>query len=356
MWPGRRYRPPLPDEAPCRFGSDSMSKPLLVDPDPPWYFDGMRFAILLLAVWTGCSPPAEPEPPPTLDPPDPAEGFQLALTGIVAPPHEEVWQCAVYPIPIDEPANVNWVHYLQNEGMHHMTLSTLGLGPSELEYGEFPCPDVYATPGFMSDQIMFFGGQGTAEDEMHLPDGVVATLPETIDIIHEIHFVNVTDEPIELYSYVNAYTIAPEDVTDGIWGGSVRDENIVIPPSADSYSEWSRCEFNRDVEVQFLASHTHGRGREFTIAPWDGATTGEIFYRNTDWHNPLITQFTPPLVVPAGQGFEWTCTWRNTADSAVNYGLTADDEMCNMTEVHTPFDVTAECEVVETSDGVLWSR
>jgi hypothetical protein len=39
----------------------------------------------------------------------------------------------------------------------------------------------------------------------------------------------------------------------------------------------------------------------------------------------------------------------------VNYGLTSTDEMCNLAIVHTPFNMSALCEVVETSDGVLWS-
>ena len=60
------------------------------------------------------------------------------------------------------------------------------------------------------------------------------------------------------------------------------------------------------------------------------------------------------MVVPAGQGFEWTCTWKNTTDEMVVYGNESTDEMCNMSVVHTPFSMTAACEVVESSDGVLW--
>ena len=33
----------------------------------------------------------------------------------------------IYPLEIDEPANVNWAKFLQNEGTHHMTLSTPAL-------------------------------------------------------------------------------------------------------------------------------------------------------------------------------------------------------------------------------------
>jgi len=112
---------------------------------------------------------------------------------------------------------------------------------------------------------------------------------------------------------------------------------------------------NQDVEIIFLASHTHQLGTEFTIAPFDGESVGEVIYRNDDWHSPQITQYDPPLIVPAGTGFQWSCTWTNTTDKVINYGPTSDDEMCNLALVHTPFSITARCEVVETSDGVLWT-
>ena len=100
----------------------------------------------------------------------------------------------------------------------------------------------------------------------------------------------------------------------------------------------------------------HELGIGFTIAPFDGTETGDIIYSNDDWHIPNIVQYDPPLVIPAGTGFEWTCTWQNPGDEMVTYGSTAQDEMCNPAMVFSPFSVTADCEVVETSDGVLWQR
>jgi hypothetical protein len=207
----------------------------------------------------------------------------------------------------------------------------------------------------MEDQIMFFGNQGSAHDVMQLPQGVVAQLPGGLEVIHEMHFVNTTKEDVALYSRVNAWTIPVGEVEQGIWGGNVRDEHINIPAKAE-HTEWSRCVFNEDVEVLFLASHTHSLGRNFTIAPFDGEKTGEVMYSNTDWHIPLITQYEPAISVKAGEGFEWACTWKNPADTEVHYGLTAADEMCNLSIVHTPLSMSAECKVVETSDGVLWEK
>jgi hypothetical protein len=133
----------------------------------------------------------------------------------------------------------------------------------------------------------------------------------------------------------------------------VRDETIHLPAGSEA-TEWSRCVMNEDVDVIFLASHTHELATNFTIRPFDGETTGEIIFSNDDWHDPMITQYDPPISVPAGTGFEWTCTYQNTKEQDVNYGLTAEDEMCNMAMVHTPQSMTAWCDIVETSDGVIW--
>jgi len=318
-----------------------------------------RFILVTAALLTltACSKDvedtAETAEIPTLAPPAEDEGFQLALTA-VAPAQSEIWVCEVYPLPTDDAASVHRVEYLQNEGTHHLTLSTMLTGGT-IPHGTYDCDDLYGDTSLMDDQIMIFGTQGEPEGQMILPDGVAAQLPGGLDIIHEVHYVNTSSEDLQLYSYLNAYTMDDDDVEEGIWGGSVRDEHIVIPPEAESHSEWTRCVMNEDVEVLFLASHTHEKGIEFTIAPYDGETVGEVFFSNDDWHDPQITQYDPPLVVPAGEGFEFTCTWRNDSNEEVNYGPDSTDEMCNLAVVHTPFSVTAQCEVVESSDGELWS-
>jgi len=314
----------------------------------PW----TRLTLLALTLLvTGCDASNNnQEPTPTLEPPAPGDGFQMAMSTTVEP-GSEAWICSVYPIPITETAPVHSVEFIQNEGMHHMTLSTTGVNGPEIEYGLHDCNVLYEQ--MMDSFTMIFGSQSTDYGDMILPDGIAASLPPDIDIVHEVHFINTTDEPIELYSVVNAYTIPEDEVVAGIWGGQVRDETIHIPANSQ-HTEWTRCLMNREVDVLFLASHTHDLGVEFTIAPYDGTTVGDVFYRNTDLHDPMIVQYDPPMPLPVGQGFEYTCTWDNPRDEPIEYGTSTLDEMCNLALVHTPMDILAKCEVVETSDGVLW--
>ena len=287
-----------------------------------------------------------------LAPPPEGEGFQIG-TSFEVPPYTEVWKCEVYPLPTDEAAAISWVEYEQTANMHHATLSTTALNGVVFEEGMHDCEELLQDN--MDDVLSFFGAQGDASGEMHLPEGVAATLPGGMQVIHEMHYVNVTDEPVELYSRINAWTMDPDDVVEGIWGGQVRDEHIEIPAGAE-HTEWTRCVFNEDVEVLFLASHTHELGELFTVNLFDGKETGEQIYSNDDLHTPLITQYVEPISRKAGEGFEFACTWDNIRDEPISYGLTAYDEMCNLAIVHMPMSTTAECTVVETSDGVLWKN
>ena len=306
--------------------------------------------------WLGCQAPVDLEGTVSVVEPLPVppegEGYQMEMT-TTASAGEETWACAVYKAPNAVVANVNWVEFRQTEGMHHLTLSTtLAPGGLGVEPGVYACDEIYSG-AFMEEQVMMFGDSGNGDGILHLPEGVAAIVPPSIDIVHEVHFVNTSDKDVTLTSMLNIWTIPDEDVLSGIWGGSVRDENLHVPPNSTDYVEWTRCEMNVDVDVLFLASHMHERGVEFTIAPWDGASTGEVFFTNDDWHDPKITQYDPPISLKTGEGFEFTCHWTNPDPIEVNYGLAATDEMCNMAIVHTPMDFSALCKVVETSDGVV---
>jgi hypothetical protein len=304
--------------------------------------------LLLFFVASACGSAAAPSMS-AFPPPPAGQGFQLSVETI-APPASEIYKCFVYPIPLRDVAFVNRIEYDETPGLHHMTVSTPTLNGKKFPYGTYDCASL---GNLMEDVTMMFGAQGDGHGVIQLPEGVAATVPSNLDIVHEVHYVNATRNPVHVVSRVNAYSIPEASVTKGIWGSQVRDEHIEIPPQS-MHTQWTRCIMNEDVDVLFLASHTHQLGVDFQVAPFDGTNVGDMLFENKDWHSPKITQFTPPLSVRAGTGFEYRCTWYNPTDQTVEYGLSADDEMCNLTMVHTPFSQTARCEVVASSTGYLW--
>lgn len=258
--------------------------------------------------------------------------------------------CRVLDLPTKRFFPVNHAESVQNDGMHHMDLIATALATSQLEPGDYDCRDVYAQyPNLMEDGIIIYASQ-QKEQEIVLPAGTVANLLPHMRVMHEIHFVNPTDEPITAYSKINAYEYK-EDFDKEIWGGAVRDLDINVPGNTAQHVEWTRCVMNQDVDVLFLSTHTHALAKQTVVRRFDGpsAAPGEILYTNTDWHAPALADLTAtPLHIPAGSGFEFECNYENHSGEPVHWGFTAAEEMCQIALVYTPGEATRHCDIVDS--------
>lgn len=307
------------------------------------------FYVLALAACGGTDGPAvdpnDPLPPPAAD-----EGIQIAMEVEVAP-GQEVWKCNVFDLPSAKFFPVNHAESVQNNSMHHMDLIATAFGAPEIQPGEYDCDDVYAEfPGLMDDGVIVYASQ-QAQQQILLPEGTVADLLPRMRLMHEIHFVNPTDEPIKAFSKINAYEYK-DKVTQTIWGGAVRDLDINVPGNTtETHVEWTRCVMNKDVDVLFMSTHTHALAKQTVIRRFDGpsAAPGEVLYTNDDWHAPRLEDYTnAPLHIPAGSGFEFECHYENHSGMPVNWGFTAAEEMCQIALVYTPGEATRFCDIVES--------
>ena len=300
--------------------------------------------VFWLALVTGCASSASDDDP--LPPPSAKAGIQVAYD-IMVQPGTEAWKCNVLDLPSDKWMSVNHVESVQNDAMHHMDLIAIALAAPDLPPGEYDCPDVYARyPRLMDDGVIIYASQ-QAGQQITLPEGTVAQLLPKMRVMHEIHFVNPTDAPVRAYSKINAYKYPDDKVSQTIWGGAVRDQDISLAAGAKQI-EWTRCVMNADVDVLFLSTHTHALAERAEIRMFDGHTTGDLIYTNTDWHAPPLHDYTAaPLHIPAGQGFEFACNYNNRTDHDVHWGFEAKDEMCQIAIVFTPGETSRKCEIVE---------
>jgi hypothetical protein len=246
---------------------------------------------------------------------------------------------------------VNRVESLQSDGMHHMDIMALLFTGLDLPVGEYACADLYATYQELMDKGLFLYASQQAEQTIQLPPGVAADLPPKLRIMQEIHYVNTTDAPIEAFSKVNVYSFPRDQVTQTIWGGAVRDTTIEIPAGASDHVEWTRCVMNQDVDVLFLATHTHALASRTVVRAFDGTNVGAELYTNTDWQSPKLQSFgETPLRLTAGTGLEFACHYDNPGTEPVRWGFNAADEMCQIAIVFTPGEAARECEIVAQSE------
>lgn len=285
-----------------------------------------------------------------LPPPDPSAGFQMGIDTQAAP-GQEIWKCLVADLPGSGLAAVNRVESIQTQGVHHMDVMALGLLNLPIEPGLYDCDGLYRTYSAMMEEGIFLFATQNESESLQLPDGVAAVIPGNLRVMIEMHYVNPTPYEVDVWSRINAYTMPVEDVQDQIWGSAVRDVEIAVPPQTEDHVEWTRCVMNRDIDLLLVSTHTHELAKQADIYLFDGTRRGERIYQNLDWHAPPLLQFERPLRIPAGTGFEFQCHYRNPRDEEVNWGFAAEDEMCQIAIVHTPFDLAAVCDVVDSGAG-----
>ncbi len=284
-----------------------------------------------------------------LPPPPDGTGFQISMN-ITVPAGEEAWLCQVSRLPSPEYTAVNHVKSVQSDGVHHMDVMALAFAGVEIPVGTHECDALYRDyPQLMDDGLILYAAQ-QAEQEITLPPGTVASLPGSLLVMQEIHYVNTSPDPIEAFSKINIYEY-DQPITNEIWGSAVRDVDMDIPPGESV--QWTRCVMNDPIDLLFLSSHTHALARKVEVRLFDGHNVGEMIYENRDWATPALKDFgQQPLHVPAGQGFEFQCHYRNAGTETVHWGFSASDEMCQIALVYTPGVASRKCEAVETSDGL----
>jgi hypothetical protein len=283
-----------------------------------------------------------------LPPPAEGTGFQVSMD-LTVPAGEEMWLCKVSRIPSQEYTAVNHVRSVQSAGMHHMDIMALAFAGVDIPEGTHECDVLYRDyPQLMDDGLILYAAQ-QEDQEITLPPGTVASLPGNLLIMQEIHYVNTSPDPVEAFSKINIYEYE-EPITNEIWGSAVRDTHLEVPPGESV--QWTRCVMNEDIDLLFLSSHTHALGRKVEVRTFDGANPGEMIYENRDWATPALKDFgQTPLHIPAGQGFEFQCHFRNPGTETVRWGFAAADEMCQIALVYTPGVASRKCEPVATSDG-----
>lgn len=288
--------------------------------------------------------------PSDLVPPSPDAGFQMGID-TRAEAGSEIWKCVVADLPTTDFSAVNRVESLQSPGVHHMDVMALGLLDLPIEPGTYDCDDLYGQHAEMMEEGIFLFATQNERESLQLPDRTVALIPAGLRVMVEIHYVNPLPWAVDVWSRINAWTIPLEEMEEQIWGSAVRTVDIDIPARTERHYEWVRCEMNRDVELVILSTHTHQLAELADVFLWDGEKRGELVYENDDWHAPVLKQFDPPIRIPKGTGFEFRCHYRNPNDENVRWGFGAEDEMCQIGFVHTPFDTMAECVPTEIGRG-----
>jgi hypothetical protein len=160
----------------------------------------------------------------------------------------------------------------------------------------------------------------------------------------EFHTINTTQAPLAVTgtAYLDAIPLSSNVTTSDIafWGT----RKFTIPPngSFDTTPDGGPPLFQEAIaptKTFAVTTHQHHLGTEMKI--WYSAAQGDtsdLIADSTDWSNPPLVTFNPPLDFPAGdtKGMSFECRWNNTTSSPVTFGESFNNEMCFLWHYYYP--------------------
>lgn len=304
----------------------------------------LALASLLVLVLGGCDP--APVTPGTdagasgdapLGPYSPDHTFP-ALT--LTPPESEIQGiCQSWTLNNDEPIWVNNVTFDTGEGWHHSNWVYVGEEHFDGPDGTWPCRERDFTEiaaGAAGGGAFFAQSTQSTHEEQRFGSGAAYLIPARSRIIGSVHVINLTDGPLTTAATFHIDEIPEADVVTELRTMAVDNRGIEIPAHAASESR-TECDFADalsaplDMSVYYVLPHYHGLATGLVLEVYGGPNDGTvIFSTEAGIGDPLGAAIDPPVSLTGAMGVRMRCTYMNTGDETVGYGVDAVDEMCTL--------------------------
>jgi len=260
---------------------------------------------------------------------DPPQTFTVSFPSLTVPPGTENTQCVVLRLGNRKPVHIGQIHNLLGDASHHMIVYRVN--DTVEQPTPFDCePFVDTLDPNKGAPLMITQKK---DELLNLPSGVAYTLDANQMLRIEMHYINATTAPLELTASTTMITSHTyHDEANFLFIGN---PDISLAPN--SQATLGPTFFKLDpytfggTKFFALTGHEHKLGTNVTVATAASADDpGQMVYDvpNWVWSEPATVFPDPPVSVPDGGGFKFTCTWDNTSAQTVKFGESANNEMC----------------------------
>ena len=294
----------------------------------------MRVAHLLpLALLAGCGA----APPPDVDLPAPARGFQLTTGRFFVDSGTETQRCFFFTIPGsgNTPVFINRVALAQNSGSHHLNVFRLGTVKAlDGKHGDVVIDGECFKSGNWADWPLIINSQdsnpGKNVVDWTLPDGVAHKLMPGEKIMVQSHYVNASTQktPASALALINFHVVEQAAVKAELGTVFATNQQIRACPGDRDRMFETTCRFAKQpVTIIGANGHFHSRGSKFEIASYDSVKhePGATFYTSTSWDEPPFLRDLK-IAVPTQGGILWRCYFTVPANACCDK---ADSCCCN---------------------------
>jgi hypothetical protein len=256
--------------------------------------------------------------------------FTVTFDPVTVAPGTENTQCVTKRLGNDTPILVHQIHNVLPQGSHHLIVYRTADTEEQLE--PYDCQP-------FADTLDPTKGSPLMVTQKHdelltLPAGVAFTLDANVLVRLEMHYINAGAEPLDV-SATSTFITMPEaefeNAADFLFVGN---PDIDIPPNSSFTLGPTYMPLPADlVGSKFFAitGHTHQWGTNVTVASATGENGDDTSLYDVEgwqWSEPATVMMDPPIEIPDGGGFRFTCNWQNQSSETVGFGESANDEMC----------------------------
>lgn len=268
-------------------------------------------------------------------PPLTGDKYSVSFGPIMVEPGFENTQCVTVRLSNTGEIKVHQMHNVLTRGSHHLIVYR-----DDMSTEERPAPyDCTPFTGALNLSGMAAPVMITQKDDdaLTLPDKVAYTFKPGQMIRLEMHYINSTEAPIEISATSDFYAVDPSSID--------HEANILFIGSPDidipAHSTATLEQFFRPDAAQLdltgtkffaITGHTHQYGTDMQVEIAEsemGARTSVYAPAPFEWAEPTTQGHAPPFDGPTDfGGFHFRCAYNNTSDQRVEFGESANDEMC----------------------------
>ncbi len=250
---------------------------------------------------------------------------------VMVEPGREATQCIFKRLPADRELKIGQIVNDLGDASHHMIVYRLAEG-EETDGAPVDC-DPFVDVLDPSKGAPLAVTQ-KSDETITLPRGVAFSLQPEQLIRIELHYVNATDEPKELRASSTFVELPAEEFEQEADFMFIGNPDINIEPMSPASLDTPFLPLPPElagVQIFAVTGHEHQWGTGVTasiVTSEEDPGTPIYDPENFQWDEPETIYHDPPMPMPEGGGFRFSCTWENMSDQEVGFGESVDDEMC----------------------------
>ena len=273
----------------------------------------------------------------------PPHGLQVRLSPITIEPGTEREVCQLVTLPNRKAMDVSQISVAMPSGSsfgtHHFAMFLYeGDDPSGVPSGPFDRVGCVGVGGQLVSPILAFVQR--SKQRIGFPRGVGVTLRAGQGLLLNSHYLNGSTDPVTIDVAVNFRAARTRSIRHHAKSFQLGTLGINVPPGTDGSASgtWTTP---FPMNVVWLSTHSHKHTQTVDVDLVRGGAVGPEELRTTSYSEPTVNRYPTPLRLQAGDGFHWTCNYRNDTSMPLHFGVTSNDEMCFTVGFFYPDDDTA---------------